>query len=88
VQFLPRTAGVVKKSELLTSTAKWFHQQCDAEDEEADAFHDMVVYGMGRMEARLDYEDNPEDPKRLFDAQRSQRHHCVVGALGSGGVRY
>jgi hypothetical protein len=75
----------VKKNELLTSTAKWFHQQCDAE---GDAFHDMAVCGMGRMETRLDYEDNPEDPKRLFDAQRSQRHHCVVGALGSGGVRY
>ena len=88
MQFLPRTAGVVKKSELLTSTAKWFHQQCDAEDVEAGAFHDMVVCGMDRMETRLVYEDNPEDPKRPFDARRSQRHHCVVGALDSGGVRY
>ena len=38
VQFLPRRQGVVKKNELLTSATKWFRQQCDAEDEERDAF--------------------------------------------------
>jgi hypothetical protein len=31
VQFLPRRLGVAKKKELLTSAAKWFRQQCDAE---------------------------------------------------------
>ncbi|UGA46655.1 phage portal protein [Bradyrhizobium quebecense] len=64
VQFLPRTEGDVQVNELLTSAAKWFRQQCDAEDEESDAFRDMVVCGMGWTETLLDYEDNPEgDPK-------------------------
>jgi hypothetical protein len=61
---VPRTPGVVKKDELPTSAGKWFRQQCDAEDEEGDAFRDLVACGMGWTETRLDFEDNPEgDPK-------------------------
>lgn len=87
VQFLPRRQGVVKKNELLTSAAKWFRQQCDAEDEESDAFRDLVVCGMGWTETRLDYEDNPEGHPRVdrtdpleMTWDRSAKKRNLVGA--------
>ncbi len=66
VQFIPRTEGDVQINEILTAAAKWFRDQCDAEDEESDAFRDTVVCGMGWTETRLDYEDEP-DGKPLIE---------------------
>ena len=60
---MPRRLGVVKKNKLLTSAAKRYRQQYDAEGDESDAFRDLLVCGISWTENRLDDEDNPEgDP--------------------------
>jgi hypothetical protein len=83
VQFIPRKQGDVQINEVLTAAAKWFRDQCDAEDEESDAFRDTITCGMGWTETRLDYEDEPDgapvvercDPlEMVWDCAASKRN--------------
>ena len=60
VHYLPRTEGDVQANEVYTGAAKWFRDQCDAEDEESDAFQDVLTVGIGWTETRLDYEEDEE----------------------------
>lgn len=60
IRYIPRTQGDAKVDEILTEVAKFFLTECDGEDEQSDAFRDMLISGMGWTNTRLDDETNPE----------------------------
>jgi len=60
VQYIPRTEGDAKADEILTAAAEWCRDECDAEDEETDAFWDTIVCGMGWIDTRMEYEEDPD----------------------------
>lgn len=60
VRYLPRELGDVKPNEALNAAAQWARDQCAAADEESEAFRDMVICGLGAIETRIDYAEDPK----------------------------
>jgi hypothetical protein len=65
VRYVPREIGDVQTNEIISSASEWARDQCDAEDEESDAFGDTIICGMGWTETRMDYEMDPEGLIRI-----------------------
>lgn len=65
VQYIPREIGDAQANEVLTAAGEWFRDQTGAEDEESDAFEDCVVAGMGWVDTRLDFEDDPDGAPKI-----------------------
>jgi hypothetical protein len=87
VRYIPRTEGDENVNELLTGAAAWVRDQCDAEDEESDAFIDLLICGMAWTETRMDYETDPDgvviiervDPFEMY-WDRSTKRRNLDGA--------
>lgn len=60
VKFLPRRVGEVSAADPMNDAVRWIRDNCNAEDEDSDAFRDMTICGMGWTVARMDYEENPD----------------------------
>lgn len=81
VRYYPREIGDVKANEILTATADWIRDECDAEDEESEAFKDAATCGVGCTETRMDYEEDPDgkviderrDPLMVFPDPHSKK---------------
>ena len=54
-----RTMGSDPLAEMMTYAAKWVRDECQAEDEETDAFRDALICGMGWTETKMDYSEDP-----------------------------
>jgi hypothetical protein len=59
-RYMPRGVEDTKQNELLSAASDWMSDQCDAEDEQSEAFESAVICGMGWTEARMDYDESPE----------------------------
>lgn len=59
-RFLPRGVEDSKVNELLSAASEWMSDQCDAEDEQSEAFESALICGMGWTEARFTFDDNPQ----------------------------
>jgi len=56
VRYIPREINDGPVNEILTATAKWVRDNCDAEDEESESFQDCLISGMGWTDTSLEYE--------------------------------
>ena len=59
-RYLAREMGDLQSTEMQNAAAKWAREGCDAEDEESDAFRDMLTCGMGWIETRVSFDESPE----------------------------
>jgi len=60
VKYIARELNDTPANEIFNSAAKWVRENCDAEDEESEAFKDMLTCGIGWTETHLTKEYDPD----------------------------
>jgi hypothetical protein len=74
-------------ADFMSQVSKWVRESCDAEDEDSEAFVDLIITGYGWTETRMDYETNPKgegdikidriDPLEMLVDPDSKKGNCV-----------
>jgi len=83
--YIPRQVGASGVNDLLTSAAQWVRQECDAEDEETEAFLDAVTCGWGCVQSRVSYDEDPDgmivmeriDPLEMFPDANARKQNLT-----------
>lgn len=60
VRFYPREMQDSGLADVMNAAVAWVRSECDAEDEESDAFKDMLTCGVGWTETLFTTEEDPE----------------------------
>lgn len=60
VVYKPRGIEDAGLAELWTNASRWVRDECNAEDEETDAFRDALICGMGWIQTKMDYTENKD----------------------------
>lgn len=66
VTYRPRGVEDAALAELWNNAAQWAREEGNAEDEESDAFRDMLICGLGWTQMRMSY-DEDQDGKIVLD---------------------
>lgn len=57
--FFPRGVEDSEPNEILNAVNRWMEDECDAADEQGDAFDKCATCGIGYTETRMSYDDDP-----------------------------
>lgn len=83
VKYIPRKAGSVGVTDVITDAARYFNDEADTEVAHSESFRELVATGMGWSEVYMTYDDNPDgeldviqkSPLRMFwDWTATQRN--------------
>lgn len=85
IRFYPRTVDRAGLDEYATGVVDWNRDQCNAEDEESDAFRDLALTGMGWVEHFYDDSEDAEgwiaqerrDPIEMYWDPRARRNNLA-----------
>jgi hypothetical protein len=96
VRYIPREQGDVQVNEIITAADEWARELADTEDEESDAFADVVICGLGWSETKMDYSIDPEgrivderiDPLEMWSIPTGAFQRNLGNARGHIRARY
>jgi hypothetical protein len=85
IRAIPRRLANAPVSEIMTQAFKWARDNCDAEDEESQAFQDTLKCGYGWVETSINYENNQDgeieiarvDPLEMYYDKNAKKNNLV-----------